>query len=83
MPKTTWKKWRVGLWLAIGIAILTAGAGVASDMSWRQFVALVCSCLLSGIVSYLAKSPLEDVEDGDIKETIRQFGNGPTPPPQP
>ena len=67
MPKTTWKKWRVGLWLAIGIALLTAGAGIASDMTARQFVALLCSCLLSGIVSYLAKSPLEDVEDDQSK----------------
>ena len=61
--KTTWKKWRVGLWLAIGVAILSAGAGVASDMSWRQFVALLCSTLLSGVTGYLSKSPLEDVED--------------------
>jgi len=59
----TWKKWRVGLALAIGISILTAGAGIAADMTWRQFVALLCSCLLSGLVSYLAKSPIESVED--------------------
>lgn len=60
---TTWKKWRVGLYLTIGIGILSAGAGIAADMTWRQFVALLCSSLLAGVTGYLSKSPLENVED--------------------
>ena len=63
MIKTTWKKWRVGLWLAIAIALLSAGAGVAADMTWRQFVALLSSSLLSGLSGYVTKSPIEDIED--------------------
>lgn len=63
MSKLTWHKWRVGLWLALGIAVLSTGAGVAADMTWRQFVALLCSNLLAGATAYLAKSPLENVEE--------------------
>ena len=60
--KTTWKKWRVGFWLAVAVALLSAGAGVAAELTWRQFVALLCSSLLAGVSGYLAKSPIDDIE---------------------
>ena len=80
MPKTTWKKWRVGLLLTIFLGILSGCAGLAAGMKWQAFLAVVATSLVTHIGAYLSKSPLEDVEDGDIKETISQFGNGPTPP---
>ena len=63
--KTTWKKWRVGLWLAIAIALLSAVGGIASDMTWRQIIASVSMAVSAGIVNYIVQSPIQNIEDKD------------------
>lgn len=60
----TWKKWRVGLWLAILLGFLSAGAGLLAGMAWQAFVAVLCTSLLTHITAYLMKSPIEQVDDG-------------------
>jgi hypothetical protein len=71
MPTTTWKKWRIGFWIAVLLGTLSAGAGLAAGMKWQAFVAVLCTSLLTHIGAYLMKSPLDDVQDG------------PTPPASP
>lgn len=63
MPKQTWKKWRVGLWLTLGIAVLSTLAGLTTDMNWRQLLALFGTTTSAALTTYLMKSPLQDVED--------------------
>lgn len=64
MATTTWKKWRVGFWLTLFLGALSAGAGLCAGMTWRAFVAVLCTSLLSHVGAYLMKSPLDDVQDG-------------------
>lgn len=63
MAKLTWKKWRVGLILAIGLGALSGIAGLAAGMTWEAFAAVVATSVVTHIGAYLQKSPLEDVED--------------------
>lgn len=70
MPKTTWKKWRVGLLLSILLGVLSGCAGLAAGMSWQAFVAVVATSLVTHIAAYLSKSPLEDVDDGDSRPPV-------------
>lgn len=63
MAKQTWKKWKTGLWLTIGIAVLSTLAGITTDMNWRQFLALFGAITSASITTYLMKSPLQDVEE--------------------
>jgi len=72
MPKTTWKKWRVGLLLTIGLGVLSGCAGLAAGMSWQAFAAVVATSLVTHITAYLQKSPLEDVEDQNNNEPPKQ-----------
>jgi len=65
--KTTWKKWRVGFWIQVLLGCLAAGAGLAAGVTWKQFVAILCTSLTTQLVGYLSKSPLEDVEDEAVK----------------
>jgi len=84
MPKTTWKKWRVGLLLTIALGFLSGCAGLAAGMSWQAFAAVVATSLVTHVTAYLQKSPLEDVEDNsDLTKTIEKFGQGPNPPNTP
>jgi hypothetical protein len=62
MSALTWKKWRVGLWLAIGFGVLTAGIGGLTG-NWKTFVSVLCSSVIGQVTSYLMKSPISDVQD--------------------
>lgn len=67
MKPLTWKKWRVGLLLAIGLGCISAGAGLAAGMQWQAFVAVLCTSLVTHVGAYLAKSPLDQVDDGNAE----------------
>lgn len=63
-----WKKWRIGLVVAVACGALTAGAGVSEGMGGRAFVAVLCTSLLTNLLNFLKTHPLDDVDP-------------PTPPP--
>lgn len=84
MARMTWKKWRIGLALACVFGLLNAGAGLLGDMGWKSFIAVLCASLLTNLMSYLTKHPLEDVEDTvffNRPPASSDFGNPPPPPP--
>jgi len=59
----TWKKWRIGFWLALFLGTLSAGAGLCVGMAWQAFVAVLCTSIATHIGAYLMRSPLDAVED--------------------
>ncbi len=59
----TWKKWKIGLWIAIAFGLFNAGAGLVGDMGWKSFVAVLCASWMSNLGAYLMKHPVEDVQD--------------------
>lgn len=63
MPKQTFKKWRIGLYITVIVALCATLAGLTTDMNWKQFLALFGSTMGTGFTTYLMKSPLTDVED--------------------
>lgn len=63
MPKITWKKWRVGLLVTILLGLLSGCAGLATGMSCQAFIAVVSTSLVTHIVAYLSKSPIEEIEE--------------------
>lgn len=63
MAAMTWKKWRIGFFIAILFGLLNAGAGLLGDMGWKSFVAVLCASLLTNLSSYLMKHPVESVSD--------------------
>lgn len=57
-----WKSWRIGLLLVALTSLLTAGAGLVDPhMTWRGFVAVFCSSLLTSLPLYLYRHPLPNV----------------------
>lgn len=61
--KVSWKKWKLGLIVAIVCGILTAGAGVAAGMKWQAFIAVLCTALLTNLGNFLVNHPIDDIED--------------------
>jgi hypothetical protein len=60
-----WKRWRMGLVFSVVCGLLTAGAGLADQMSWRSFVAVLCASILTNLVGFLKQHPLESVKDDE------------------
>lgn len=60
-----WKKWKLGFCIACGCGLLSAGASLVDGMHWRAFVAVLCTSLLTNLLTYLKDHPVEAVKDGD------------------
>ncbi len=60
-----WKKWKIGLLVAFGCGLLTAGAGLSGAMNWKSFVAVLCASLITNLGNFLKQHPIEDVKDGN------------------
>jgi hypothetical protein len=64
MKSFTWRKWKLGFVIAIGAALLSAGAGGLAGMSgWKPFVAVICMSLITHLSTYLKNHPIEDIDD--------------------
>ena len=72
----SWRKWRVGLCIAIFCGLLNAGAGAMIGMSWQAFVSVLCASLLTNLLTYLKDHPIEAIDDTD---TFRR--DAPASPP--
>jgi hypothetical protein len=69
------KRWKIGIAIAIGCGLLNAGAGLLGDMSWQSFVAVLCSALLTNLMNWLAKHPIESIVE-DTAPRVGPGGNG-------
>lgn len=61
--KLSWKKWIIGLSVAILFGLLTAGAGLVAGMTWQAFVSVLCAALATNLGAYMMKHPVESVEE--------------------
>jgi hypothetical protein len=76
MNAFNWKAWRIGLLLVALTSLLTAGAGLVDPhMSWRGFVAVFCSSMLTSLPLYLYRHPVPGLaEDADKQFTCTAAG---------
>lgn len=58
-----WRKWKAGLLVSLLLGVLSAGAGLAADMSWKAFCAVLCASVATHLIAYLKQHPVESVED--------------------
>lgn len=58
-----WKKWKIGLTIAVACGFLNAGASLVDGMHWRAFVAVLCTSLLTNLLTYLKDHPVDGLPD--------------------
>ena len=58
-----WRKWRIGLVIALLFGLLTAGSGLAGKMDMRSFIAVLCTALLTNLGSFLKTHPVDALPD--------------------
>ena len=59
--KIAWRQWRLGALVAIFLGLLSAGAGLLGDMSWKSFVAVACTSLLTHFAAFLSQNPVNQI----------------------
>lgn len=73
-----WKKWKIGLVIAILCGVFSAGAGLVAGMQWQAFVAVLCASLLTHLLTFLKNHPIENIEDTQhLKRAGKPGGTGP------
>jgi hypothetical protein len=78
MSAFNWKSWRIGLLLVVLTSLLTAGAGLVDPASsWRGFVAVFCSSLLTSLPLYLYRHPLPNTDEAPCAEGAMARGGSP------
>jgi hypothetical protein len=76
MNAFNWKAWRIGLLLVALTSLLTAGAGLVDpQMSWRGFVAVFCSSLLTSLPLYLYRHPVPGLNDSSAASALAPGGS--------
>ncbi len=65
-----WKRWKIGLVVSCLLSLLVAGSGLAEGMTWRSFVAVLCTAMITHLGAYLKDHPVESVSfDADQPKT--------------
>jgi hypothetical protein len=57
----TWRRWRLGVLVAVLLSAIVAGAGLVAGTNWRALVATFCTALLTHLGSFLKDHPPESV----------------------
>lgn len=60
-----WRKWKLGLVMAIVLALIVAGAGLNASMNFRAFIQVFCAALLTHLLAFLKDHPVDSVEFSD------------------
>ena len=60
-----WKKWKLGLGIAVVCGLLNAGASLVDGMHWKAFVAVLCTSLLTNGLTFLKDHPIETIKEDD------------------
>jgi len=63
MAITRYKKWRLGLLLAIACGLLNAAAGLVDSMSLKSFCVVLALAIYTNVKNYLTGNPIEDISD--------------------
>jgi hypothetical protein len=61
----SWKRWKLGLVVAIACGCLSGLAGLAVGMTWRAFVAVMAMSLLTHFLAFLKDHPWDQVDFDD------------------
>ncbi len=56
-----WKRWKLGMVVAIVLSFIVAGSGVAAGMHWQAFISVLCTALLTHMGAFLKDHPIEQV----------------------
>ena len=58
-----WKKWKVGLVIALLSGVFAGCAGLVGSMDWKAFVAVVCASIATNLGNYLRQHPIESIQE--------------------
>lgn len=57
-----WRKWILGCAVSLFLSLVVAGTGYEAGMSWKAFVAVLCTSIATHFGAYLTEHPVEKIE---------------------
>lgn len=71
----SWRRWKLGIVVAVVLSACVAGSALEAGTTWRVFVQVFCTALVTHFLSFLKDHPLEQIQFSDTTP--------PFPPPPP
>ena len=59
----SWKKWKIGVVVALVMSAFGAGAGLVAGMKLQAFVAVFCANCITHFAAFLKDHPIESIQD--------------------
>jgi hypothetical protein len=57
----SWRRWKLGIAVALALSFFVAGAGLTQGMKWQAFVAVLCAACVTHFGSFLKDHPVEQI----------------------
>lgn len=57
----SWRRWKLGVAVAIMLSLFVAGAGVVANMGWKAFIAVFCAACVTHFGSFIKDHPVESI----------------------
>lgn len=57
----SWRRWKLGIVVAVGLSLLVAGAALEAGTSWRVFLQVFCVACLTHLGAFLKDHPPEAI----------------------
>lgn len=60
--KISWKRWKLGVIIAVGLSALVATAGLTTGTHWKTWLATFAVALITHFGAFQTQHPLESIE---------------------
>lgn len=68
----SWRRWKLGVAVAVVMSLIVAGAGLVAGMHWQAFVAVFCAASATHLGTFLKDHPVEKINfNGDTEVITR------------
>lgn len=57
----SWRKWKLGVAVALFLSLLVAGSGLAAGMKWQAFIAVLCSAAVTHFGAFLKDHSVDSI----------------------
>lgn len=72
----SWRRWKLGCWVSLGLSLFVAGAGLVAGMRWQAFVAVFCAACVTHWGAWVQQHPVESITFGDTTPPFKPVPAG-------
>lgn len=65
-----WRRWRLGILVALVLSGLVAGSALTAGCSWQVLVSVFCTAAITHLGAFLNEHPVEQIDFGGVGQAV-------------